>query len=244
MPYQWDFSFRWHYSHLILIGAAYTIGFTIITAVAGFAIGCVVAIARLSDSRILSAPLVMLVEIFRCTPVLVQLVWIYYALPVLIGVELSPAMASFIALSFYGGAFYAEIIRGGIVSIDTGQWDAGRALGMRRMDIMRRIVLPQAMRVVIPPTGNETISMLKTTSLAAFASFVELFKATQDISANIFKQIPLLMVASVWYLIFTSVLSVAQYYIERHYARGSSRELPPTPIQRLRSLAVRAPRGV
>jgi polar amino acid transport system permease protein len=140
-----------------------------------------------------------------------------------------------LGLGLNEAAYMAEIVRAGILSVDSGQTEAASALGMRRLDIMQRIVLPQAMRVVIPPTGNETISMLKTTSLAAFASFVELFKATQDISANIFKQIPLLMVASVWYLIFTSVLSAIQYYIERYYARGSSRQLPATPVQRVRA---------
>jgi polar amino acid transport system permease protein len=99
---------------------------------------------------------------------------------------------------------------------------------------MRRIVLPQAMRVILPPTGNETISMLKTTSLAAFVSGTELFASTVNIYNANYKVLPLLIVASIWYLVITSVLYVGQYYLERYYARGSSRELPPTPLQKIR----------
>jgi polar amino acid transport system permease protein len=128
----------------------------------------------------------------------------------------------------------SEIVRAGILSVDEGQTEASQALGMRRLKIMRRIVLPQAMRVIIPPTGNETISMLKTTSLASTVAFTELLKAGEDIFNANYKTIPLLIVVSVWYIIVTSILSVGQYYMERYYGRGSSRELPPTPLQRLR----------
>jgi polar amino acid transport system permease protein len=105
---------------------------------------------------------------------------------------------------------------------------------MTRLQTMRRIVLPQAMRVIIPPTGNETISMLKTTSLVSVIAYTELLYAVQLIYSVNFKTIPLLIVAALWYLFFTTVLSIGQYYIERHYARGSSRDLPPTPLQKLR----------
>ncbi len=122
----------------------------------GFALG------RLSGNKIITVPIMTVVEIFRCTPVLVQLVWCYYALPMLIGFEISPAMAAFITLTFYGAAFYAEIIRGGIVSIDAGQWDAGRAIGMRRGQLMGKIILPQALRRMVPPLVNQSVLQLKT----------------------------------------------------------------------------------
>jgi polar amino acid transport system permease protein len=128
----------------------------------------------------------------------------------------------------------AEIVRAGILSVEHGQVEASQALGMTRSQTMRRIILPQAMRVIIPPTGNETISMLKTSSLASVITVTELLYTVQLIYAVNFKTIPLLIVASIWYLILTSVLTVGQYYIERHYARGAARELPPTPLQRLR----------
>jgi polar amino acid transport system permease protein len=139
-----------------------------------------------------------------------------------------------LGLGLNEGAYMSEIVRAGIISVDEGQSEAALSLGMTRLQTMRRIVLPQAMRVIIPPTGNETISMLKTTSLAAFVAGTELFSAASNIYSANFETIPLLIVASLWYLAMTSVLYVGQYYLERYYARGSSRQLPPTPLQRIR----------
>jgi polar amino acid transport system permease protein len=139
----------------------------------------------------------------------------------------------------------AEIVRAGIISVDEGQHEAAQSLGMTRLQTMRRIVLPQAMRVIIPPTGNETISMLKTTSLVSVIAYTELLYAVQLIYSVNFKTIPLLIVAAIWYLFFTTLLSIGQYYIERHYARGSARELPPTALQamRARMIGLRNPGG-
>ena len=117
----------------------------------------------------------------------------------------------------------AEIVRGGLVSVDEGQTEAAGALGMSRAQTLRRIVLPQAMRVIIPPTGNETISMLKTTSLVVVIGYFELLTSVQRIYSTNFQTIPLLIVAAAWYLALTSVLSIGQGYIERHFGRGSSR---------------------
>jgi polar amino acid transport system permease protein len=125
----------------------------------------------------------------------------------------------------------AEIVRAGIISVEHGQTEAAQALGMTRLLVMRRIVLPQAMRVVLPPTGNETISMLKTTSLAVIAAVPELFTRSQQVSTVYYNVIEMAIVASIWYLVMTSVLTVGQYYIERYFARGSQRELPPTLLQ-------------
>jgi polar amino acid transport system permease protein len=128
----------------------------------------------------------------------------------------------------------SEIVRAGILSVDEGQTEAAHALGMTRLQTMRRIILPQAMRVIIPPTGNETISMLKTTSLVSVIAYTELLYSVQLIYAVNYRVIPLLLVASIWYLIVTTVLSIGQYYLERYFGRGSMRELPVTPLQRLR----------
>jgi polar amino acid transport system permease protein len=117
----------------------------------------------------------------------------------------------------------AEIVRAGILSVDEGQSEAAQSIGMTRLQTMRRIVLPQAMRVIIPPTGNETISMLKNTSLVSVIGYAELLYSVQIIYARTFQTIPLLIVASIWYLVMTSVLYVIQYFIERRYSRGSSR---------------------
>ncbi len=142
--------------------------------------------------------------------------------------------AGILGLGLNEGAYMAEIVRAGILSVDHGQIEAAQSLGMRAGLTMRRIVLPQAMRVIIPPTGNETISMLKTSSLASVITVTELLYAVQLIYSVNFKTIPLLIVASLWYLVLTSILTVGQFYLERHYARGSARELPATPLQRIR----------
>jgi polar amino acid transport system permease protein len=179
----------------------------------------VVAIASLSNVRFISAPLVMLVEVFRCTPVLVQLVWIYYALPVLIGVELSPAVAAFIALSFYGGAFYSEIIRGGIASIEPGQWDAGRALGMRRFELMKRIVMPQALKRMIPPLVNQAVLQLKNTSLLSVLAVPDLLYQGQLITSATYRPLETYtMIAVIYFIILFPMTRVARV-LETRLAR-------------------------
>ena len=219
MHYEWSFGFLLQYSRLIAVGTAYTIGFTFATAVTGFAVGCVVAIASLSNVRFISAPLVMLVEIFRCTPVLVQLVWIYYALPVLIGIELSPAVAAFIALSFYGGAFYSEIIRGGIASIEPGQWDAGRALGMRRFELMKRIVMPQALKRMIPPLVNQAVLQLKNTSLLSVLAVPDLLYQGQLITSATYRPLETYtMIAVIYFIILFPMTRIARM-LETRLAR-------------------------
>jgi polar amino acid transport system permease protein len=148
---------------------------------------------------------------------------------------ITPFVAGTLALGLNEGAYMSEIVRAGIISVEEGQTDAAQALGMTRLQTMRRIVLPQAMRVIIPPTGNETISMLKTTSLVAFIGLADLLYSAQLIYAQNYKTIPLLISASIWYLAVTSVLSIGQYYIERYFGRGTAREQGPTLIQRLRA---------
>lgn len=155
-------------------------------------------------------------------------------------VIITPFVAAILGLGLNEGAYMSEIVRAGILSVDEGQTEASHALGMTRMQTMRRIVLPQAMRVIIPPTGNETISMLKTTSLVSVIAYSELLYSVQLIYAANYKQIPLLLVACVWYLFFTTILTIGQYYVERHFGRGATREPPPTPFQRFRrNLAIR-----
>jgi len=149
---------------------------------------------------------------------------------------ITPFIAGMLALGLNEGAYMAEIVRAGIISIGEGQTDAAQSLGMSRLQIMRRIVLPQAMRVIIPPTGNETISMLKTTSLVIVIALTppELLLTVQNIYSVNFKPIQLLIVASIWYLAMTSLLYIGQYYLERYYARGATRQLARTPLQRIR----------
>jgi polar amino acid transport system permease protein len=249
--FQWDVIGQYFTSRPILDGLVLTIEITVIAMGAGIVLGVVLAVMRLSPNPLVSSASWMYVWFFRGTPVLVQLYFwfnIAYVFPELsLGVPFGPAFvhinsntfitaftAAWVGLGLNEGAYMAEIVRAGILSVDEGQIDAAKSIGMTRLQSMRHIVLPQAMRVIIPPTGNETISMLKTSSLASAITVTELFLAAQNIYARTYQTVPLLMVASLWYLICTTVLSIGQYYVERHYARGSVRELPPTPLQRIR----------
>jgi polar amino acid transport system permease protein len=258
-----DWATVWHYlfSGTILTGVEHTIQLTIIAMAMGIVIGVILAIMRLSANPILRAVSWVYIWLFRGTPVLVQLLF-WFNLPAVlhsisVGVPFGPSWfhtdpktlitqfaAACLGLGLNEGAYMAEIARAGILSVDEGQTEAASALGMTRLQTMRRIVLPQAMRVIIPPTGNETISMLKTTSLVFAIGYSELLFTVQIIYARTYQTIPLLLVASLWYLFLTSILTVGQYYIERRYARGASRMLPPTPLQKLRMFAMRSPEGM
>ena len=250
--FQWGVVGHYLFATPILRGIVVTLELTVIAMAAGVTIGIILAVMRLSPSRLLSGSAWIYIWFFRGTPVLVQLFFWYVGISYLyqhltLGVPFGTALltlnsttliTSFVAgalgLSLNEGAYMSEIVRAGIISVDEGQTEAAASLGMAKGLTLRKIVLPQAMRVIIPPTGNETISMLKTTSLVSTISVVELFQATQNISNTNYQVVPLLTVASLWYLFFTSVMTVGQFYVERYYARGSSRQPPPTPFQRLR----------
>jgi polar amino acid transport system permease protein len=238
-------------SRSILEGLLRTLELTAIAMIGAIILGVILAVMRLSPNPIVSSTSSVYIWFFRGTPLLVQVIFwfnlsaIYPRLsigvpfgPGFVGGSsnslITPMIAASLALILNESAYMAEIVRAGILSVDHGQVEAAQALGMTRAVTMRRIILPQAMRVIIPPTGNETISMLKTSSLASVITVTELLYAVQLIYSVNFKTIPLLLVASLWYLIATSVLTIGQYYVERHYARGSARALPPTPLQRLR----------
>lgn len=165
--------------------------------------------------------------LFRGTPLLVQIIFVYFAVPELTNnqVTISEFMSAFIALSLNEGAYMAEIIRAGITSVEGGQMEAAESLGMTRWLAMRRIILPQAVRVIIPPTGNEFISMLKNTSLAYVVSTHEILFETEQIISATYKYFELLLVVSVWYLAMTTVATVFQTLLERHFERGFAREI-------------------
>jgi polar amino acid transport system permease protein len=227
-----------------------TLELTVVAMVIGVVLGVVLALMRLSPNAILSGSSWVYIWLLRGTPVLVQIL-IWYNVAALyptvdLGIPFGPSfvhldantlitpfVAAMLALGLNEGAYMSEIVRAGIISVEEGQTQAAQALGMTRLQTMRRIVLPQAMRVIIPPTGNETISMLKTTSLVAFIAVVDLLYAAQLIYSVNYKTIQLLIVASIWYLAVTSVLSVGQYYLERYFGRGSTRETAPTLLQRI-----------
>jgi polar amino acid transport system permease protein len=238
--------FHWsvvgHYfgSSPILHGLVLTLELTATSMAIGITLGIVLAVMRLSPNPLVSGASWTYIWFFRGTPVLVQIFfWNFIGalyprfaigIPLAhqfthvdVASHITPFIAGMLALGLNEGAYMAEIVRAGIISVDEGQTEAAHALGMTRLLTMRRIVLPQAMRVIIPPTGNETISMLKTTSLVSAIAVTELLYSAQIIYARTYYVIQLLIVASIWYLIITTILSFGQYHVERHYGRGVSR---------------------
>ncbi len=164
-----------------MVGVEVTLAYTAGTVLLGLLLGLLIGLGRLSRSRLVNVPLIGLIEVFRCTPLLVQIVWFYYALPVILNVQIPAVVAATLVLSFYTAAFYAEIFRGGIVSIERGQWDAARALGLRPWQVMRLVVLPQAVRRMVPPFLNQSIIQLKNTSLVSTIAVPDLlYQGTSD----------------------------------------------------------------
>jgi polar amino acid transport system permease protein len=252
--FEWGVVSHYLFDERILEGLRVTLELTVIAMAIGVALGLVLSVMRLSPNPLVSSGSWLYIWFFRGTPVLVQLLF-WYNIAALypkigIGIPFGPAFvhadanslippytAAILGLGLNEGAYMAEIVRAGIISVPDGQTEAARSLGMTRLQTMRRIVLPQAMRVIIPPTGNETISMLKTTSLVSVIAVPELLLASQNIYSQNFKTIPLLIVVSIWYIVCTSVLYVGQFYLERYYGRGAAREQGAT-------LAGRVLRGV
>jgi polar amino acid transport system permease protein len=255
--FQWGVVGDFLFDPRVLRGVRATLELTVVSMAIGIVLGVLLAVMRLSPNPLVKSASWLYIWFFRGTPVLLQILFwgigisalypkisigIPFGGPVIASGNANNLITLFVAailgLGLNEGAYMAEIVRAGIISVDEGQHEAAASLGMTRLQTMRRIVLPQAMRVIIPPTGNETISMLKTTSLVSVIAYTELLYAVQLIYSVNFKTIPLLIVAAIWYLFFTTILSIGQYYIERHYARGSSRDLPPTPLQRLRMMTL------
>jgi len=197
--YEWSFGFLLRYTHLFVVGIGVTLAYTAGTVLLGLLIGLVLGLARLSRSRWVNVPLVALIEVFRCTPLLVQIIWFYYALPVILGVQIPAVVAAVLVLSFYTGAFYAEIFRGGILSIEAGQWDAARAVGLHRGQVMRLVVLPQAVRRMIPPFMNQSIIQLKNTSLVSTIAVPDLLYQGTLITADTYKPLEVYTVVALIY---------------------------------------------
>jgi polar amino acid transport system permease protein len=219
LHYRWDFYFLLRYIPLLERGVIVTLAYTAVTVFIGLVIGLAVGLGRLSRSWIVNLPLIAFIEAFRCTPLLVQIVWFYYALPVLLGIQIPAVVAGIMTLSCYTGAFYAEIFRGGIISIEQGQWDAARALGLRRWHVMRKVILPQAVRRMIPPFVNQSITQLKNTSLVSTIAVPDLLYNGTLITADTYRPLEVYTVIAIIYfaLLFPSTL-LAQAY-ERHLAR-------------------------
>ena len=248
--FQWDVVGRYFTTAAVLDGLLLTLWLTAAVMVLAFVLGTVLAVLRLSANPVLRTMSWGYIWIFRSTPLLVQLLFwfnigaLYPTLglgipfgPQFVTVTtvnlLGPTLTAVIGLTLHETAYAAEVVRGGILSVDPGQTEAAQALGLGRRRTLRRIVVPQAMRSIVPTAGNMLIGTLKGTSIVSVLAVHDLLFSVQLIYNRTYQVIPLLLVATLWYVAVTSVLSVGQYYVERYYARGSTRGLPPTPLRQL-----------
>lgn len=236
--YDWPAVAQYVFDRRITQAAVNTLQLTVYSMVIAIVLGVILAIMRLSPNPVVKSVAWFYLWVFRGTPVYVQLVFwgllsiIYQSID--IGIPFMEPFYSFqtnaalntftlaiIGLALNEAAYMAEIVRAGLLSVDRGQEEAATALGMGWFQTMRRVIVPQSMRIIIPPTGNEVISMLKTTSLVTAVPYsFDLYTRSRDISAETFNPIPMLIVASLWYLFFTSILMVGQHFLERRFARG------------------------
>jgi amine acid ABC transporter, permease protein, 3-TM region, His/Glu/Gln/Arg/opine family len=233
----WPIVAEWFTAASIMKGLSVTLGLTVVAMFIGTAIGLVLAIARMSDDTLFKSLAGLFIWFFRGTPLLVQLIFWYNLSTLFPEISISipfgptlvswntndlitPMTAAIAGLSLNEAAYMAEIIRGGLLSVDKGQVEATDAFGMTRGRALRRVIIPQAMRSIIPPTGNQLISMIKATSLVSVIAMSDLLYSVQAVYNRTFEVIPMLMVAVIWYLIITSILNVGQGFIERYYARG------------------------
>lgn len=201
MNYHWDFMFLLGYARLFAWGVAVTLAFTFGTILVGIVLGLFIGMARMSKSKAVNGPLILLVEAFRCTPPLVQLVWFYYALPVILGVQISGPLAAGLVLSFYVGAFYSEIFRGGMKSIDIGQWEGAKVLGMKFWPMMFTVILPQAIRRMIPPFMNQSVIQLKTTSLVSTIAVPDLLYNGMLVTAETYRPLEVYTIIAIIYFV-------------------------------------------
>ncbi|NUW35991.1 amino acid ABC transporter permease [Nonomuraea sp. SMC257] len=233
---QWEVVGEYLFSPAVLSGVGTTLLLTLLAMVVGIAGGVVLAVLRMSPNPLLSSLSGFYIWIFRGVPLLVQLLFWYFLSAVVptigLGVPWGPTFVQFdtnmiitqlaaavLGLGLHEAAYMGEIVRAGIASVDPGQTEAAHALGLTRFQTLRKIVLPQAMRVIIPPTGNQVVSMLKTTSLVFAIAVPELLTSIQGIYSRNFQQVPLLTVACFWYLVATTVMNAGQHYIERRFSR-------------------------
>ncbi|MGW8885512.1 amino acid ABC transporter permease [Streptomyces sp. NPDC055749] len=227
--FQWDVVGAYFTTDSVLRGLGLTLWLTALVMVLGFALGTVLAVLRLSTNHVLKSVSWGYVWLFRSTPILVQLLFwfnIGALYPQILGVStvnlLGPVTVAVIGLTLHEAAYAAEVVRGGILSVERGQLEAAQSLGLGPWRRLSRIVLPQAMRSIVPPAGNMLIGTLKGTSIVSIIAVQDLLYSVQLVYHRTYQVIPLLLVATLWYVAVTSLLSIGQHYIERHYARGSA----------------------
>lgn len=220
MTYNWNFHDVFVNWWALAIGVAGTLKLFAVCLVLGMSMGLVVALGRRSRNRPLRWLSTLFVEFFRNTPVLVQILWFYYALPILVPIEISPFMAAILGISLNSAAYSAEIYRGGIQSIEPGQWEAARAIGMTGLQSLRRIILPQAIRRILPALTNRGVEIFKMSTLASVVAYVELLQQGKLVASLNFNPLEVYTVVAVIFLVILYPIVRLTYAVERHLARS------------------------
>ncbi|MFZ3120908.1 MAG: amino acid ABC transporter permease [Variovorax sp.] len=214
MNYEWDFSGVWAHRDMLLAGFVGTMKIAAVAIAVGVVVGIVLATLRLSGKRWLALPALWFIEFYRNTPPLVHFFWAFYALPVLIGVSLDPYVAAVIALSTQSGAFFAEVFRGGVVSVERGQWEGARAIGMQPHQALRRVVLPQAMASMVPPFIERSFELIKTTALASTLAYSDLLYQAMQVNSITFRPLEVYTVVAAIFFCTLLVLSIGARALE------------------------------
>jgi polar amino acid transport system permease protein len=214
--HRWDFSPVWAHADLLLLGLWHTLEVTGTALLFGVPLGLLLALMRLSTRRMLRWPASFVIELFRTTPPLVQLFWFFFALPILVRVEMTPFVAAALTFSIQSAAFFAEVFRGGIVSVERGQWEAARALGMTGRQVMRRVVLPQAVQRMIPAFLERAIELMKTTTLVATVSYADLLYQANEVAQKTFRPLEVFTVAAlIYFVVIFGASRIAQSFERR-----------------------------
>jgi len=217
MGYSWDFQIVWEYRQVFLRGAVVTAELTFWGTIIGVALGLALGLMRRSQYAVLRSPAAVYIEAFRSTPILVQLVWIYYSLPILSGLQMSNVASMAIGLGLHAAAYFAEIFRAGVNSIDKGQWDAARAIGMRYPQAMRRIILPQAVRRMVPPFINEFATLIKLTTLGSVLAVNELLHEATNLINNTYRPLEIYTALAIAFAVLIYPFIYASQRLERHW---------------------------
>ena len=221
MSYRWDFSAVWSHFDMLLVGLLGTVKIALVSIVLGVLVGSVVALMRLSHRRALHVPATAFIEFYRNTPPIVHFFWFFYALPIVIGLSLDPFIAAVLALSTQSGAFYAEVFRGGIVSIERGQWEGAKALGMSYRAMMRRVILPQALRRMVAPFIDRSFELTKTTALASSLAYAELLYQAMQVNSITFRPMEVYTTIAVMYFIVLFAASSLMKVVEHRLSRAA-----------------------
>jgi polar amino acid transport system permease protein len=220
MSYQWDFTPVLADWNLLAAGLLNTLKVTAVALVFGLALGLTLALLRLSPRRLLSWPAGLVIEVFRTTPPLVQLFWFFFALPLIANIEMTPYLAAIVTFSIQSAAFFAEVFRAGIQSIERGQWEGGMAIGLSRRQTLRRIVLPQAITRMIPAFLERSIELMKTTTLVATIAYADLLFQANSIAQKSYRPLETFTVAALVYFVVIFGFSLAARRVERRLAVG------------------------